>query len=183
MLKIKLSTPCDSLFVIFICYMGDLISEANQQLDHCSLLFTTCFSHCLSLMLSTVNYCWLWLTTFDHFDCLLLSTAVEYCLTPLPLAAFITLHYSHSLLLSTTASYSHSHTVICLRLSSAQQYQSKSILLTTVYCCQVDFHYLWGAAPHTAVNQSCLASLSSFNVCHCLDLEKIQGLFNHINFA
>lgn len=119
-------------------------------------LFTTFdhlfFSLSISLMLSTVNYCWSWSTTFDHFNYLLLSTIVEYCLTPLPLAAFITLRYSHSLLLSTTASYSHSHTVICLRLSSAQQYQSKSILLTTVYCCQVDFHYLWGAARHIAVN-------------------------------
>lgn len=128
MLKIKLSTPCDSLFVIFICYMGDLISEANQQLRP---LFTTFdhlfFSLSITHAFYTVNYCWLWLTTFDHFDCLLLSTAVEYCLTPLPLAAFITLHYSHSLLLSTTASYSHSHTVICLRLSSVQQYHSKSI--------------------------------------------------------
>lgn len=145
MLKIKLSTPCDSLFVIFICYMGDLISEANQQLDHCSLLLTTCFSHCLSLMLSTVNYCWSWSTTFDHFNYLLLSTVVEYCLTPqwLPLAAFSLLSQPSSVNM-----YSHSHTVNCLRLSSAQQYQSKSILPTTVYFCQFDFHYLWGAAPH-----------------------------------
>lgn len=169
MLKIKLSTPCDSLFVIFICYMVDLISEANQQLDHCSLLLTTCFSHCLSLMLSilstTADYGSLLLTTLTAFYCLqLLNIVLHHC-------HLLPLHYSHSLLLSTTASYSHN--VNCLRLSSVQQYHSKSILLTTVYCCQVDFHYLWGAAPHTAVNQSCLASLSSFNVNHCLSLSRI----------
>lgn len=151
-----------------LCYMGDLISEANQQLDHCSLLLTTCFSHCLSLSCFPLSTGLLLLTTSTTFYCLpLLNIVLHHC-------HLLPLHYSHSLLLSTTASYSHSHTVICLRLSSAQQYQSKSILLTTVYCCQVDFHYLWGAAPHTAVNQSCLANLNSFNVNHCLSLSRIR---------
>lgn len=145
--------------------MGDLISEANQQLDHCSLLLTTCFSHCLSLSCFPLSTGLLLLTTSTTFYCLpLLNIVLHHC-------HLLPLHYSHSLLLSTTASYS--HTVNCLRLSSVQQYHSKSILLTTVYCCQVDFHYLWGAAPHTAVNQSCLTSLSLFIVNHCLSLSQI----------
>lgn len=130
--------------------MGDLISEANQQLDHSSLFLTTCFSRCQSVscfpLSTTVDHGLLLLTTSTTFYYLpLLNIVLHHC-------HLLPLHYSHSLLLSTTASYSHSHTVNCLRSSSAQQYQSKSILLTTVSCCQVDFHYLWGAAPHTAVN-------------------------------
>lgn len=127
MLKIKLSTPCDSLFVIFICYMGDLISEANQQLDHCSLLLTTCFSHCLSLscfpLSTTVDHGLLLLTTSTTFYYLpLLNIVLHHC-------HLLPLHYSYSLLLSTASSYmySHSHTVNCLRLSSASQYKLKHI--------------------------------------------------------
>lgn len=84
--------------------------------------------------------------------------------------------------------YSHSHTVNCLRLSSASQYKLKHI---TDNCLLLS---IWLPLPlgcsatllSTKAASQVLVHSMSTTVCHCLESEKIQGqrwVFNHNDFA
>lgn len=114
-------------------------------------LFTTFdhlfFSLSITLMLSTVNLS----TTFDHFNYLLLSTIVEYCLTPLPLAASLLLSQPSTvncILIQYVLSLSYCQlfkVVICLTIQVKAYYWqlSTSVNLTSITS---------GVQRHIAVN-------------------------------
>lgn len=93
-------------------------------------LFTTFYHLFFSLSITHAFYCQLLLIMAHYFWPLWLPSTVYSCWILSYTTATCCLHYTSLLSQPSAVNYSlilHSHTVICLRLSSAQQYQSKSI--------------------------------------------------------